>query len=426
LTTTVHLTNAYHSTSGGIRTFYDALLAAAIRQQRRLVLIVPGREDRDEAIGRWGRICYIKAPPAPIVDRRYRLMLPHRFLPLLRPRLVRILEEERPDLVEICDKYSLPYLAAMLRKGWHGNVRRPVLVGLTAERFDDNVSAFISDSRAGRRFARWYVRTIYGPPFDVHVANSQYTAAELRGAMPDREPGFVRVCPLGVDVESFGPRHCSLGIRAHLLRQCGGTPDGVLLFYAGRLSPEKNIALLVSTLRELVASGRQDFRLAIAGDGPLADWLRNQARGPLERRIHLIGSLDRPELARHLASCDVFVHPNPREPFGIGPLEAMASGVPVVLPAAGGVLEYATPANAWLAEPRGTSFAAAVRAAVHGDPRRVAAARATASRFRWDEVMRRYFALYDELIALAPGRHHTGSQQSPAHITRRAWSTTVN
>ena len=62
--------------------------------------------------------------------------------------------------------------------------------------------------------------------------------------------------------------------------------------------------------------------------------------GPLTGRVWLCGNLDRETLATFYASADVFVHPNPREPFGIGPLEAMSSGVPVVMPAAGGVLEY--------------------------------------------------------------------------------------
>ena len=65
------------------------------------------------------------------------------------------------------------------------------------------------------------------------------------------------------------------------------------------------------------------------------------------------GHVDARALARLYASCDVFVHPNPREPFGIGPLEAMASGVPLVLPAAGGVLSYANADNAWLARADG-------------------------------------------------------------------------
>jgi hypothetical protein len=135
----------------------------------------------------------------------------------------------------------------------------------------------------------------------------------------------------------------------------------VLLLYAGRLSPEKNVTVFIAMLRDLVRDPHVDYRLVLAGDGPCAAWLRQQATGDLEGRILLCGSLDRDALADWCASGDVFVHPNPREPFGIGPLEAMASGVPVVVPAAGGVLEYASRENAWLAEPTSASLASAIR-----------------------------------------------------------------
>src|SRR5262245_2790115 len=170
--TSLHITNAYHPSSGGIRTFYNALLEAADRERRRVRLLVPGPETRVEEVGQFGRIYFVRAPLAPVFDRRYRLILPWRFMPGLRGHVIRILEHERPDLVEICDKYSLPYLAAMLRKRWHPRVPRPLLAGLTCERFDDNMAAFCSASRPARAFTRWYIRHIYGPPFDVHIANS--------------------------------------------------------------------------------------------------------------------------------------------------------------------------------------------------------------------------------------------------------------
>jgi glycosyltransferase involved in cell wall biosynthesis len=133
------------------------------------------------------------------------------------------------------------------------------------------------------------------------------------------------------------------------------------------------------------------MRLVVAGEGPDADRLRGHGR------IWLCGNLDRETLADYCASSDVFVHPNPREPSGIGPLEAMASGVPVVVPNAGGVLEYASPSNAWLAEPRGAAFAEAIRAAAGRDPDRVSAARETVERFRWRVATCRYFETYDDL-----------------------------
>ena len=79
----------------------------------------------------------------------------------------------------------------------------------------------------------------------------------------------------------------------------------------------------------------------------------------------LTGHLDKEKLADYYANADVFLHPNPREPFGNVVLEAMASGVPIVVPDAGGVLSYADEKNAWLAAANAESFAAAISEAVH-------------------------------------------------------------
>lgn len=395
--TTLHITNAYHPTSGGIRTFYNALIEAGNALGRRVVLIVPGSRTGQADIGRFGRIYFIKAPAAPAFDRRYRLLLPHTYFPVIASPIVRILEQERPALVEICDKYTLPYLAAMLRKRWHPRVPRPALVGFSAERFDDNMAAYLAAGGAAEAFTRWYIRHIYGPPFDVHLTNSEYTAGELRAALHDRAPGFIRVCPLGVDTDGFGPERFNPELRARLLARVGGRADSVLLLYAGRVSPEKNIALLTDTVR-LLANDSADYRLVVAGEGPLLPWLQAQAAGSLTGRIACLGTLDRQALAECCASADVFVHPNPREPFGIGPLEAMASGIPLVAPRAGGVLEYAGDHNAWLAPPEPEAFATAVREATLRGPR-VARAMATAREFSWKAVTQRYFAFYDEVAS---------------------------
>lgn len=403
VTKTLHLTNAYHPTSGGIRTFHRALLRRAEELGRPMRLVVPAEEDSVEETGVWGRLYYVKAYPAPAFDRRYRVMLPAAYLPGCGGRIGRILAEEQPDVVEVCDKYSLLYLAALLRKGLVRGVSRPALIGVSCERMDDNVDAYVGGGWS-RRLAHWYLRNIYGPPFDCHVACSEYTAGELRQALWDRPPDFIRVCPMGVDAGRYGPEHRDEALRRRLLESLGATDASVLLLYAGRLSPEKNVTLLIGMMERLVritgSSGGQDYRLVIVGEGPLRAQLAAECTR-LGSRVLLLNAVSSPDLlCRYYASADVFVHPNPREPFGIAPLEAMASGVPLVVPNTGGVLSYATSANAWLATPSPEAFAEAVQAAVERpDARRVRRARTTALEYHWPAVADRWFALYDELAA---------------------------
>ena len=75
----------------------------------------------------------------------------------------------------------------------------------------------------------------------------------------------------------------------------------------------------------------------------------------------MVGHIDKESLANYYANTDIFIHPNPEEPFGNVVLEAMAAGAAVLCSNSGGVLTYANHENSWLAEPTAESFAKAVR-----------------------------------------------------------------
>ena len=397
---TLHITNAWHDSSGGIRTWYRAAIDGANRAGRQLRLVVPGSASRQEVVGECVKVYHVRAPRAPM-DHRYRLLLPSRYM-LPAGALARILDVERPDLIEICDKYSLNWLAGLIRKDRFPRLGRPTLVGMSCERMDDNVAAFLGGGAEARRLAAFYCRYCYIPMFDFHLAASDYVAAELKGAMVAGHRRPVVVATPGVDAERFTPALRSEALRRHHLGLCGSDERGVLLFYGGRLSPEKNVAVLVDVVERLNATAGQaarPFCLVVAGDGPLFSRLQAEASARAAGRISLLGHVeDRTLLARLNASCDVFVHPNPREPFGIGPLEAMASGCPVVLPGSGGVLSYAHPGNAWLAANSAEGFAAAIRSASIDDQQRrvrVARARQTAMACEWPGAIRRAFDFYD-------------------------------
>lgn len=411
---TLHLTNSYHPTSGGIRTFYRALLDGAAARGRSMHLVVPADRTDTEAVGRTSAVHYVAAAPAPGFDRRYRLLTPRHYVRADAP-VQRLLAALRPDVVEVCDKYTLAPAAWLIRRG---GPARPTLVGLSCERMDDNVAAYVANRPALRALATAYLRRVYVPPFDAHVANSAYTAGELEAA------GAVRVqrCGMGVDVELFASARRDERLRRRLLDLAAGTADSALILYAGRISPEKQLDTLIDAVARLNrprADGGRDVRLVLVGEGPARPRLQALAASVAAGRIVFVPHLrDRGQLAAHYASADVFVHPNPREPFGIGPLEAMAAGTPVVVADRGGVRAYADAGNAWLAAPGSAGLAAAITAALGAGRRdaRVSRARLTAGAHAWRQVVDRYFGLIDRLH-----RARVAAQAGAAPVPRR-WS----
>lgn len=72
---TLHLTNSWHSSSGGIATFYRALATAANERGHEIRIVVPGETDGVEQTGEFSKIYQVKAPRAPF-NREYRVIYP--------------------------------------------------------------------------------------------------------------------------------------------------------------------------------------------------------------------------------------------------------------------------------------------------------------------------------------------------------------
>jgi len=414
---TLHLTNCWHASSGGVGTFYKALFEAAEREGHFMRLVVPGEKTQVEEVGRFGRIYHIEAPRAPL-NRDYRLVLPHRFLfrGTALQNIVNEEKQEKPDLIEASDKYSMLYLAGLLRTGRLPGVKlRPTVVGTSHERMDENVAAYLTRGEAGRKFCEWYMKWVYFPMFHHHITVSEHTAAELvRASHGHKVRRGIWVAPMGVDSDRFTPERKSAAGRERLIGLCGGSPDVTILLYAGRLAPEKNLGLLIETAARLDPAR---YRLAIAGSGILLESLRQDCAARGLNHVAFLGHVaDRELLADCFANADVFVHPNPREPFGITPLEAMASGLALVAPNAGGVTAYANESNCRLADPSPEAFARAIGDVSAGSNRRVAA-RQTALDHSWSRVTRRYLQLYRELHALTQGQQITETIKAHTYST---------
>ncbi len=418
----IHITNFYHKNSGGISTSYNNLLAAAERHQRYIRLIVPGETESVEDVNEFARIYYVPAKYSPIIDKRYRLMMPWQYIP--KDTLMRnILFAEMPDMIEVTDKYTLSLLGVMVRRNNFKRLNRPMLVHFSCERMDDNISTFLTGGKIGKWLARRVIGNYTLPSFDYHIANSVYTAQEFYDATekdknPKRSDWFfnkcwqffnapripveerIFVCPRGVNSQIFNPDRKSDEVKTEMRRRAKIPENSIVLLYAGRISPEKNIGLLVDLMKILAKDSDKDYRLLIAGAGPTAEWLSEQTTKHFQNKIIQLGHLDKELLADYYANADIFVHPNPREPFGIAPLEAMASGVPTLAPNAGGILSYATNENAWLVEPTGEKFAEAVREIIK-DPelqkQKTEKAIETARNNTWRKSTDRLLATYDKM-----------------------------
>jgi glycosyltransferase involved in cell wall biosynthesis len=421
----VHITNYYHKNSGGISTSYNNLLAAAERHRRYVRLIVPGETEEIEEVNEFAKIYYIPAKFSPVFDKRYRIIMPWQYMP--NDSIIRkILLAEKPNLIEVTDKYTISMLGAMIRVGKFKQLGRPMLVHFSCERMDDNIGSFLVGGSVGKWFARRVMGNYNFPNFDYHLANSPYTAEEFyesveKSKNPRRSDWFfnwcwrvfkaprvpfeerIFVCPRGVNVEQFSPARKSDRVKREMRERAGIPGDSIVLLYAGRISPEKNVELLPAFMEILAQDSEKDYRLLVAGAGPQADWLREETAKKIPNKIVQLGHLDKETLSDYYANADVFVHPNPREPFGIAPLEAMASGTATLAPNAGGLLSYATNENAWLVAPTAENFARAVREIIRDEnlrkrkiQRAFEAVRANTREISTDRLLATYDRIYED------------------------------
>ncbi|MBU2698607.1 glycosyltransferase family 1 protein [Pimelobacter sp. 30-1] len=252
-----------------------------------------------------------------------------------RRRLRQVLAQYRPDVVHIASPATLGYQASRAAEELGiptVAIYQTDLVGF-AERYD---------VPGGARAAAGLTRRIHHH-VDRTLAPSTASIAQLEAlGVPE-----VHRWGRGVDLVAFHPRHRDEGLRQRL------APDGRLLVgYVGRLAAEKELDLLAHLARD------PRYALVVVGGGPEEQRLR----GLLGDRAHFLGLLHGDELSRAYASLDVFVHTGRYETYCQSAQEALASGIPVVAPAAGGPLDVvADGASGLLYRPGdGSALAAAV------------------------------------------------------------------
>jgi glycogen(starch) synthase len=126
--------------------------------------------------------------------------------------------------------------------------------------------------------------------------------------------------------------------------------DEKIITFLGRITFQKGPEYFVEVAKKLL--DRDDkMRFVMAGSGDLMEnIIKHAARLKITDRFHFTGFLKGPDIRKLFAISDVFVMPSISEPFGIVPLEAMQSNVPVVISKQSGVaevLEHAIKVDFW-------------------------------------------------------------------------------
>jgi phosphatidylinositol alpha 1,6-mannosyltransferase len=222
-----------------------------------------------------------------------------------------VLKEWRPDVVHLASPATL---------GAHGAFLAAKLRIPSVAVYQTDLAGFASryGLRSADRVLWHWLRRIHATVGRT-LAPSRHAVAELERRGVRRVARWAR----GVDLERFRPDRRDSELRNRL------APNGELIVgYVGRLAQEKQVDLLAGLERE------PGIRLVMVGDGP--------QRAALARkmpRAEFLGFQGGTRLAEVFASLDVFVHTGSHETFCQAAQEALASGLPVIAPAAGGLLD---------------------------------------------------------------------------------------
>ncbi len=233
-----------------------------------------------------------------------------------------------------------------------------------------------------------YIRHLHSK-VTLTLVPTQHNMRELRARGFQR----LRLWYRGCNTTRFNPARRTPDMRRRLL---GDRPDdSLLVLYVGRLAREKRLDLLRDVAR------LDGVALAIVGDGPMRRELENQ----FANRATFTGFLTGDALAEAYASADVFGFTGTNEVAGQVVIEAMASGLPVLVPNSGGIIDYVSNGhNGFLCAIDPAAYAQRVAfLRDHPAERHAMSQHALefARRLSWEDTMARLERLYVEAIDLA-------------------------
>jgi glycosyltransferase involved in cell wall biosynthesis len=246
----------------------------------------------------------VDVPAIPIPGRsEYRL-------PVSLPgRVRRDLAEFNPNIVHV----SSPDFVGHRAVTW-ARRNRIAAVASVHTRFDTYLTYY--HLQALEPLARGIMRRFYHR-CEIVLAPAPSTAAILRAQRMNRD---IQIWTRGIDRNQFNPERRDMEWR----RSVGIADDEMVIAFLGRVVMEKGLDVFSDAVHAFATCGLP-HRVLVIGEGPARPWFEEQLPDAI-----FTGQLTGTDLARALASADVFLNPSVTEAFGNVTLEAMACALPVL------------------------------------------------------------------------------------------------
>jgi glycosyltransferase involved in cell wall biosynthesis len=252
-----------------------------------------------------------------------------------------------------------------------------------------------------RAYVRWFYRAV-----DRVLAMSAASRSKLveLGVPAER----IGIMPVSVDPADFTPARFAPEVFARLGVESEGRP---VVLSVGRVSPEKNLPLIIAAVERLQGGPSRPL-LVVVGDGPARGGLEELCRD--KAFVRFVGFQQGEVLRSLYASARAFVFASAADTLGLVNLEAMASGLPLLVPrgaAIGGSLTDGE--DALVYDPAPEPLAAALRSVLEDSERAAAlsrnARRHALSSWGDGDFVRTWQALFHG--AAGPGRGGRGELQ---------------
>lgn len=269
---------------------------------------------------------------APPWAARSRNFLPVGFLPLPEAEAIRLPFPPLLEIVDYCDSEQFTEIVVStpgptgLAGLCAGRILGARVVGIYHTDLPQYVRYYTEDDAL--ESATWaYLRWFYGQMDAVYVPSRAYWRQLVARGFDE---STLRLLPHGVDAEAFHPRHraAQYWSRHHQAR-------GTVVVYVGRVAREKDLDLLADAYASL-APIYPDATFAVVGDGPERRAMMDRLRCP---NVVFTGMLEGDALSEAYAGADIFVFPSTTDTLGNVVLEAMASGLAVIVSDRGGPQE---------------------------------------------------------------------------------------